>query len=217
MNDPMRLTLDAHPDLYLKGLETRFKTPLGSHPSPSWLQDLLRADAETPIKRSESIRGKTRDLLRHGGFKPTGRGKPASEYLVKAAEQEKLGTINLAVDANNAVSLHSGFPISVLDLDKAIAPIHTAIADAGSSYVFNLSGQEIDLSGLLCVFDAEGPCGNAVKDSQRTKTSGTTQRTLSVIWGCREHIREVDAALSWYRELLDRAGLETLVWETDEG
>jgi hypothetical protein len=26
--------------------------------------------------------------------------------------------------------------------------------------------QEIDVSGLVCLFDAAGPCGNAVKDSQ---------------------------------------------------
>ena len=31
------------------------------------------------------------------------------------------------------------------------------------------SGQAIDVSGLLCLFDAEGPCANGVKDSQRFK------------------------------------------------
>ena len=34
----------------------------------------------------------------------------------------------------------------------------------------------------MCLFDAEGPCGNAVKDAQRTKTSADTRRTLSAIW-----------------------------------
>jgi hypothetical protein len=37
-----------------------------------------------------------------------------------------------------------------------------------STYVFNQSGQTIDVAGLLCLFDSDGPCGNAVKDSQRT-------------------------------------------------
>ena len=84
----------------------------------------------------------------------------------------------------NAVSLHSGLPISVVDLDRAHAPFRIGVAPSGSSYVFNASGQEIDLGGLLCLFDADGPCGNAVRDAQRTKTRDETRATLSVVWGC---------------------------------
>jgi hypothetical protein len=49
--------------------------------------------------------------------------------------------------------------------------------------VFNASDQEIDLSGLLCLFDAEGPCANSVKDSHRTKTHDGSTSTLTVVWG----------------------------------
>src|SRR6185503_4009822 len=124
-----------------------------------------------------------RDLLRQHGYKPTGRGKPASEFLVGAASDAPLARINLAVDACNGVSLHSGLPISVVDLDRAREPLSIRVAEAGASYVFNASGQTIDLEGLLCLFDAEGPCANAVKDAQRTKTHGGTRRTLSIVWG----------------------------------
>ena len=79
-------------------------------------------------------------------------------------------SINAAVDVCNIVSLHSGLPISVVDLAKATPPFRVAVAAAGSSYVFNASGQTIDLGGLLCLCDADGPCANAVKDAQRTKT-----------------------------------------------
>jgi len=54
---------------------------------------------------------------------------------------------------------------------------------ADARYVFNASGQTIDREGLLCLCDAEGPCTNAVKDTQRTKTHGGTRRTLSIVWG----------------------------------
>jgi len=47
----------------------------------------------------------------------------------------------------------------------ASPPFRAAIALAGSKYVFNTAGQEIDVSGLVCLLDTEGPCGNAVKDS----------------------------------------------------
>jgi hypothetical protein len=80
---------------------------------------------------------------------------------------------------------------------------------AGESYVFNTSGQEIDVSGLLCLCDADGPCANAVKDSQRTKTDGDTRTTLSVVWGSRGFEERLDQAVAWYRELLARAGAST--------
>jgi DNA/RNA-binding domain of Phe-tRNA-synthetase-like protein len=112
------------------------------------------SDERFPLPREEEVRKDVRDLLRHGGYRPTGRGKPASEYLVRAAGEGKLGSINLAVDACNATSLASGFPISVVDLDLARGPFRIAIAEGGSSYPFNAAGQEIDVSGLLCLFDA---------------------------------------------------------------
>lgn len=161
------------------------------------------------MQRDETLRAAIRDLLRAGGYKPTGRGKPASEYLVRAATEGTLGAINAAVDACNAVSLHSGLPISVVDLDRASAPFRIGLAPEGSSYVFNASGQEIDLGGLLCVFDALGPCANAVRDSHRTKTRDETRATLSVVWGCAGFERRLEDAERWYRELLEASGAST--------
>src|SRR5262249_24971997 len=142
-----------------------------------------------------------RALLRHGGFKPTGRSKPASEYLLKAVREGLLSPINGAVDVCNAVSLHSGLPITVVDLDRARPPLRVGLAPAGASYVFNASGQSIDLGGLLCLFDADSPCGNAVKDAQRTKTGPQTRRTLSLVWGTTALPGRAEQATRWYRDL----------------
>src|SRR4051794_18277069 len=106
------LTVEPHPTLQLAALTLAFPVPLEELPSPGWLTELLRADAKAPVASTDAMRGTVRDLLRHGGFKPTGRGKPASEYLLKAAA-EGLTSINRAVDLGNVVSLHSGLPISV--------------------------------------------------------------------------------------------------------
>ncbi|MEM6785153.1 MAG: phenylalanine--tRNA ligase beta subunit-related protein [Bacteroidota bacterium] len=205
----MTLSVDPHPLLHLAAFETTLAAPLGETPPPDWLTALLALDAEAPVQRSETIRATSRNLLRHGGYKPTGRGKPASEYLVRAAENGKLGSINAVVDACNVVSLHSGLPISVVDLDGAAAPFRVGLAENGASYVFNTSGQSIDLSGLLCLFDSGGPCANGVKDSQRTKTHDGTRRTLSLVWGHHELADQVEAATAWYRSLLERLGATT--------
>jgi DNA/RNA-binding domain of Phe-tRNA-synthetase-like protein len=204
----VKLSLDPHPLLDLQAFITRFPRPLAECPSPAELQAYFALDAQAPIRSSDTVREAVRGLLRQGGFKPTGRSKPASEYLLKAAEGG-LNSINLAVDACNAVSLHSGLPISVVDLELAAEPLAVKLAPAGASYVFNASGQTIDLGGLLCLFDSQGPCANAVKDSQRTKTRAETRTTLSIIWGTKVLEDRAAQAAAWYRELLARAGAET--------
>src|SRR5262245_38786006 len=109
------LTVAPHPLLDLRAFTTTFPRPLGEMPSPPELQAPLALDAATPVHSAHAGREAVRDLLRHGGFKPTGRSKPASEYLLKAVRDGLLTSINLAVDACNVVSLHSGLPISVVD------------------------------------------------------------------------------------------------------
>lgn len=205
----LSLRIDPHPLLQVAVFTTSFAARLGDTPTSAAALDALRLDAPAPIQRDEAVRGAVRDLLRVGGYKPTGRGKPASEYLVRAAAEGTLGSINAAVDACNAVSLHSGFPISVIDLGRASAPFRIAVAPDGTSYVFNASRQEIDLGGLLCVFDGEGPCANAVRDSQRTKTHDDTRSTLSVIWAPRGFEQRLGAAERWYRQLLETSGATT--------
>ncbi len=203
------LTVAPHPLLCVAAFTTTFEAPLGATKTPESMLSLLRADARAPMQSNDEVRAAIRDLLRHGGYKPTGRGKPASEYLLRAAGEGTLSSINLAVDACNVVSLHSGLPISVVDLDQAKAPFSIDLAGPGARYVFNASGQEIDLEGLLCLFDAEGPCANAVKDAQRTKTSAATRRTLSVLWGAQALSERVREAASWYQSLLNGMGAVT--------
>jgi DNA/RNA-binding domain of Phe-tRNA-synthetase-like protein len=200
------LRIDPHPLLDLRAFVTVFPRPLGDTPSPAELRSLLTLDAAAPLQSNDHVREAVRALLRHGGFKPTGRSKPASEYLLKAVRDNVLSSINVAVDACNIVSLHSGLPISVVDLDRAREPLRVGVAPGEASYVFNASGQMIDLEGLLCLFDAEGPCANAVKDAQRTKTTAETRRTLSLIWGTTALPGRTVEAERWYRKLLEMHG-----------
>jgi hypothetical protein len=228
------LWVQPHPLLDVAAFETTFPAPIGQIPASPTIRALLASPspaASAPLSADEAVRGAVRDLLRHGGYKPTGRGKPSSEYLLRAAGEGALAMgggapqtpsaslglrrtgalapINAAVDACNAVSLHSGLPISVVDLDRAVAPLSIAVAPPGARYVFNASGQEIDLGGLLCLLDADGPCANGVKDAHRTKTTPATTRTLSVIWGTRALPGRAATAAAWYGELLAELGAVT--------
>jgi DNA/RNA-binding domain of Phe-tRNA-synthetase-like protein len=203
------VTVDPHPLAELAAFVTTLPRPLGALPSPAGLVAQLSLGAPAPLTSSDEVRAAVRELLRHGGYKPTGRGKPASEYLLRAVGEGALASINAAVDACNVASLHSGLPISVVDLALARPPFRVGLGAAGASYVFNAGGQTIDVTGLLCLFDADGPCANAVKDSQRTKTTPGTTRTLSVVWGTTARPGRAAAAARWYRELLHGLGATT--------
>jgi DNA/RNA-binding domain of Phe-tRNA-synthetase-like protein len=196
------IAVAPHPLLDLRAFTTTFPVPLGDRTTPPEILAHLRPDAPAPMRSDETVRDAVRRLLRHGGFKPAGRSKPASEYLLKAMSEGTLSSINAAVDVCNIVSLHSGLPVSVVDLDKARPPFRVAVAPVGAAYVFNASGQSIELAGLLCLEDAAGPCANAVKDAQRTKTDSATLRTLTVIWGSNQLGDRPRQAEAWYRELL---------------
>lgn len=200
----------SHPLSSALAFFTRFPGSLGEAGQAEWLTALLSLSAAAPMQSDDAVRAAVRDLLRAGGFKPTGRSKPASEYLLRAATEGTLGPINVAVDACNVVSLHSGLPVSVIDLGRAKPPFRIALAEEGTSYVFNASGQTIDVAGLLCLFDQEGACANPVKDAQRTKTHPGTAQTLSIVWGTKSLPGRTEQAVAWYRELISRIGGETL-------
>ena len=203
------LSFEPHPALDPGAFVTTFESALGDAASPQWLVDAMRPDADAPLATDDDVKKAVRNALRHHGYKPTGRGKPASEYLVRAAGEGALATINRAVDACNVVSLHSGLPISVIDLDLAEPPIAIAVAAPDAEYVFNTAGQVIRIGGLPCIRDASGPCANAVKDAQRTKTHADTRRTLSVVWGSRDLPGRTDRTVAWYREILESLGART--------
>ncbi len=175
---------------------------------PASLADLLcrvRAAGEAFLApaRKAAVRG----MLRFGTYKPTGRGKPSSEYLLGAALGGEFPLVNGPVDVNNAVSLEWGYPASIFDLDLCGPQLFLRRGVAGESYVFNPSGQVIDVEDLLCVCRKEGdvwaPCGNPVKDAMATKTRETTRNVAAVIYApCPEPKEELEAAAARFAFLL---------------
>ena len=202
----LRVAVAAHPLLEIGAFVTRFARPLGETPASPDLTQGQVPGADGLLVPSDTVRAKVRALLRHGGFKPAGRSKPASEYLHAVHQEGAFPSINAAVDVCNLVSLHSGLPISLVDVDRLDGALEIRVAPPGTSYAFNPSGQIIDASGLLCVFDAAGPTGTPVKDAQRTKTHDGTRAALAVVWGTNELPGRTAKTTAWYRELCASIG-----------
>lgn len=155
------------------------------------LEALLRERNQPLTDAEDAVRRVARDLLRNGRYKPTGRGKPASEYLVRAAQREEFSfpRINAPVDVCNFISLKSLWPISLWDLDLAgTAQFRFRLGAADEVYTFNTGGQIIKLEDLVvgCRIlpgtEAGEPIVNPVKDSLATKTTDTTSRVAACIY-----------------------------------
>jgi DNA/RNA-binding domain of Phe-tRNA-synthetase-like protein len=166
------------------------------------LDTLLKNRKGELTGEAETFRLAARDMLRNGSYKPTGRAKPASEYLLRAAAEEDFPRINPAVDINNYISLKYMVPISLWDIDKAGGkPFLFDLGQPGEKYVFNESGQEIDVKDLVCGFLTEkdgnrNPVINPVKDSMRTKTDHQSKHIGYAVYypvkvGNREHLQQI--------------------------
>lgn len=202
----LSIAIAPHPLLELGAFVMRLPRPCGEVAAPAAITALAEPGAEAPLAPSDAVRAAVRDLLRHGGYKPSGRSKPASEYLVGARDKREFPRINAIVDTCNVVSLHAGLPISLVDVDRLDGPLDVRVAPAGTSYVFNPSGQTIDASGLVVLCDAQGPTGTPVKDAQRTKTHDGTVAALAVIWGTRALPGRTAQTVAWYRALATSIG-----------
>lgn len=221
MTSPVPLRFGStNPDLLVGLAVARGISTSEAPPALVAMLDALIDERATGDFPPETTRKGIRDLLRHGGFKPTGRNKPASEYLAKAAAMDRFPRINNVVDVCNHVSLLSGFPISLIDLGLALEGTRGLVlreAVAGESFVFNPSGQTIDLVGLVCVAREDGdPIANAVKDSMATKTRPETRDVLAVLYAARG-LASPDDVAGWARQMAEGLGehggaAETASW-----
>ncbi len=168
-----------------------------------------------------------RSLLRAGGFKPSGRNKPAQEYLLRtAADAQQWPAILNAVDVLNVVSLRSGLPISLVALERAGMSLLIRYGAPEEAFIFNQAGQELDVAGLLSICRYDGgrtiPVGTPVKDSQFTKVMAADTQVLACIFAPRSavpadtlrHWADVLAAdfRSWCAARQVRVSLEPAAW-----
>jgi DNA/RNA-binding domain of Phe-tRNA-synthetase-like protein len=165
------------------------------------------------------VKDAVREMLRRGGFKPSGRNKPASEYLAQAAREGRFPRINNLVDVNNLVSLESGLPVSLLDLEALGERAEIRYGREGESYVFNAAGQSIELKGLVCVCTVEGETsaavGNPIKDSMAGKLKVGTRGVVGVVYGSRDAVTEPEMTrlVERFREMLKAYGEAEVVEE----
>ncbi len=161
--------------------------PVPTENAPEFLAKvILEAQSAGEKYVPAKVRKRVRVMLRYGKYHASGRGKPASEFLLRAVLRDEFPLVNGPVDVNNAISLASGLPGSIFDSDISGTRLLIRRGSPGEDYVFNNSGQTINLRDLLliCRKSEEGwePCGNPVKDAMTTKIHQQTKNVVAVLY-----------------------------------
>ena len=173
-------------------------------------------------KQRETFRQASREMLRNGSYKPTGRAKPSSEYLLREATRGNFPSINPVVDINNLISLRHMVPISLWDTDRAgSGHVVFRLGKVGESFVFNETGQQIDLTDLITGFavagDHQSPMINPVKDAMATKTAADTRNVAAAVYypidaGSHNHLQQLlDDFAALLGQLGPQAETETVI------
>lgn len=124
--------------------------------------------------------GRARALYRRFGIDPT-RVRPSSEALLRRLKKgEPLPRVNSLVDVANALSVQLQVPVGLYDLEKIRGDeLVVRLGNDGESYT-SIRRERVNVSGRICIADAEGPCGNPSADSARTMITTATERAAWV-------------------------------------
>lgn len=190
-------TPPGFPQFYLDQFQADFSEPIENLSSPHFEMQL---GEEPPTKTL------LRKAIREGGFKPSGRNKPAWEYLRSAFEKGSFPQINAPVDVANQNSARFGLAISLVDRALVSGKIELRLGESEESYVFNPSGQVLEAAGLIGLADDQGLFATPIKDCQRTKTSSETRSFLVVVWGLTEESERSEACSDKLRKDLSALG-----------
>ena len=118
-----------------------------------------------------------------------GRVRISSEALYRRLRQGKdLYRINTAVDANNLVSLETGFSLGTYDLACLKGGLVLRLGREGEGYA-GIGKDTLDLNRMPLLADESGPFGCPCSDSQRAMIAANTpenmapRQLLTVIYG----------------------------------
>ena len=132
--------------------------------------------------------GPSRRAFKAFGRDP-GRVRISSEALYRRLRQGKeLYRINTAVDANNLVSLETGFSLGTYDLPSLQGDLVLRLGCEGERYA-GIGKDTLDLCRMPLLADELGPFGCPCSDSQRAMIianapdSAEPRRLLTVIYG----------------------------------
>lgn len=122
-----------------------------------------------------------RKLFSGVGLDPT-KERPSGEALIRrAVDGNGLYRINTIVDVNNLISMTTGYPCGVYDLDHIKGTIRILVGRAGGMYI-GIGGREMSTENRILTRDDISIFGGPTADSERTVVGLNTKNVLMLIY-----------------------------------
>jgi DNA/RNA-binding domain of Phe-tRNA-synthetase-like protein len=146
----------------------------------TYLQDVLKSSAFNLVAPANIIA--FNDALRQFGRNPN-RHRVSSDALRRRfLKSGELPSISSIVDANNALSLVTGYPVGCYDLRKLGRLICLRLGVQGEK-VDPPNRGTIDISNLPVLADSASAFGSPISDSQRSMVTPGTDRIFFAVYG----------------------------------
>lgn len=166
--------------LFYTAVVSAGETSLWDYLEQSLLPPLEQKLKDAPLTDMPNI-AQSRAAYKAFGKDP-GRWRISSEALYRRVRQGKpLYRINSLVDANNLISLETGFSLGSYDLAGINGDLLFRLGRAGESYQ-GIGKDEVNLENMPLLADAAGPLGSPTSDSTRAMITPATGAALSVIF-----------------------------------
>jgi len=167
------------------------------------------------INQRPAIAG-TRRLYKALGKDPS-RYRVASEALCRRIIRG-LGIYRLTtlIDVVNLVSIKSGYAISGLDADRIVGDTLTMSVGTAADEYHGIGRGLLNIDGMPCYRDAQGPIATPTSDEERTKF---TEQTVTAQININAFAPEmpVEQAVDWMASLLEKYAqatrLETAIYD----
>lgn len=143
--------------------------------------------------------------------KDPSRYRVSSEALIRRIGQGKgLYEVNTVVDANNLISVESGFSVGSYDAGKIGDELIFRVGREDETYQ-GIGKDEVNIANLPVLSDYEGAVGSSTSDSRRAMITEDTKEVLTLIYSFSDN-DDLEKAIEYGEEYLVKyAGAQEII------
>lgn len=135
--------------------------------------------------------------------KDPSRYRVSSEALIRRVAQGKgLYEVNTVVDANNLISIESGFSVGSYDAAAIGDELVFRVGKEGETYK-GIGKEEIKIDALPVLADGAGAVGSSTSDSERAMITEDTKEVLTLIYSFSDN-GDLEKALEYGKKYLEK-------------
>lgn len=145
--------------------------------------------------------------------KDPSRYRVSSEALIRRIGQGKgLYEVNTVVDANNLISVESGFSVGSYDASRIDDELIFRIGREGETYK-GIGKDEIKIDALPVIADGRGPIGSSTSDSERAMITPEASEVLTLIYSFSDN-SDLEKALEYGKRYMEKyaGAAEVEIW-----